>query len=1837
MMPEEQPIFNNQILDTSLNQPVSNLLDPSQKDYTEISSDQMMHLAGETLIDAWENQGDAKQALVYAGTSIFNSNFTSNAEIAFGESFHVQKAQALGDDILTGKSGVFPDVEFLSNAEMKGALGAYAESTKTIYINSDFLIDNVDNPGAIGKVLVEEKGHFIDAYANPVDSDGDEGEILAGLVTGENFTTNELESLKLEDDSTTLVVDGQELRVEQSFSNRVLELTNAERAKAGLSPLKLNSQLNQAAQGHSKDMALRDYYSHTGVNGSKSSNRILATGYKFSAAAENIAAGFATPEKVVQAWMGSSGHRRNILNSKYKDIGIGHYFLANDTGDTNYNHYWTQNFGVSATPTVSTDLAGNSTTRARRISIGSTTANFTDSVGRTDTNDYYRFTLNRNSDFKLSLSGLTENADVRLLTSSGRTITSSSKSGNSSEAINRQLDAGNYFIRVLSRTRGNTNYNLGVSATPPAPDFAGNTLNTARSISVGSTTTNFTDSVGRTDTNDYYRFTLNQNSDFKLSLSGLTENADVRLLSSSGRTITSSFKSRNSSEAINRQLDAGNYFIQVLSRTRGNTDYNLGVSATPPTPDLAGNSRTTARLITIGSTTTNFTDAVGRADSNDYYRFTLNQNSDFKLSLSGLTENADVWLLNSSGRTITSSRKSGNSSEAINRQLDAGNYFIRVLPRTGTNTDYNLGVSATPLTPRDFAGNTLNRARLISVGSRTTNFTDWVGRTDTNDYYRFTLNQNSNFKLSLSGLKANADVQLIQDINGNSRIDANEILGSSNLKGNSTESIIVPLSSGQYFVRIYPGENGINTTYNLSLSNTSIGNSTYTDSSAIKTSYYNTPVNRSFFNNGISTYQSQHGNFIMHGAIADYYTNNQFANNDTNNGLFGVYSGLGLPTSAIYKKDDGSFVMEFEGGTLTNRNGIVIPSYNQKASSFALVGQGAPNRTELQWKNDYSYWSKDVGTPTSKVRFVAGGWVQEFADSQSKVINILTVKNGRQLTQGGPYRVQGAILDNYRLAGGYERQNAGLGFATRSEQSNVNGYKHYQSFENGFIGINTDNKVIIKNRQGQLLNVTGYDGTAIHSTYRNTFNRVGSSLLGSPVSNVRPSGNGFLQEFAGGSDGRGAIMKSNANDKSYWVGGDFWNKLQQAGGAGGILSYATSERYTTVSGASRQNFQGGAIIKSAKGIFTVYGGIGSHYLKEGGERGRLGLPTSSEAGIGNGVIVQNFEKGRIVWNRGSARTEMPLKDVIVPTPPTINHKNFIGVVTPSIGVNLRNSSNYDDKSRQNRAYGQVLTFNAWTTGSSVKEINSSIVSNRWFRVAGTNFWVPDAYINEDYSKSTPAPAPTPTPNPSPSPTPTPTPEPINGYSPFPPFQPTPTPPRGTTIPTGNWKAEFFNNVRRAGNPVVVQDWGSGSKNFSRDWGNGSPAARINSDNFSARLTTRRYFAAGSHQIQTTSDDGVRVNIGNRTIINRFVDQSSVTHTGIFDAGGGGWFNVAVDYYERGGGANLSFNVNNSFKGSTKVNGTSYSWELSKYNKDGKTNNWQIDPNKTTIVVAHGRVKEASNSVNNLEQLAKTAADKFGHAQVLFLDWRNASADPGEFLTTRPVEAGKRIGAVANDVYEALHNNLGLNTADKLYFYGHSLGSLLLTKVAEKYGKIEGFASLDPAADAEGYDFDNDGNWWEDELPDIKTIAKKSVALVTADKKASIDGGIAGDNTHAATANKSYIVDFRNYDKLGRRIDDWVVSSQGDYHNAVVDTFTGMLESGLYVDLLASASDITNDQWGENGSRKAWYNPGFFNHEGVIDVNFSNSNQTITVERLKFINSSGQTAERRINEEVNRLA
>jgi uncharacterized protein YkwD len=116
----------------------------------------------------------------------------------------------------------------------------------------------------------------------------------------------------------------------------VVAATNAERKDAGCDPVTLDSRLTAAAQEHAEDMAANDYFSHTDQDGADSSDRMHDAGFGGSRTGENIAYGQETAAEVVATWMGSSGHRHNILNCAYDRIGVGY----DARGD-----YWVQDFG----------------------------------------------------------------------------------------------------------------------------------------------------------------------------------------------------------------------------------------------------------------------------------------------------------------------------------------------------------------------------------------------------------------------------------------------------------------------------------------------------------------------------------------------------------------------------------------------------------------------------------------------------------------------------------------------------------------------------------------------------------------------------------------------------------------------------------------------------------------------------------------------------------------------------------------------------------------------------------------------------------------------------------------------------------------------------------------------------------------------------------------------------------------------------------------------------------------------------------------------------------------------------------------------------------------------------------------------------------------------------------------------------------------------------------------------------------------------------------------------------------------------------------------------------
>jgi uncharacterized protein YkwD len=125
---------------------------------------------------------------------------------------------------------------------------------------------------------------------------------------------------------------------------QVVELTNQERTKEGLLPLKWNDSLALAATNYAQDLAARNYFAHNSPEGSTPVERARLAGYEAYGwgglyEGENLARGYSTPDGAMQGWMNSEGHRQNILNPNYREIGVGVATAPNGA------LVWAQEFG----------------------------------------------------------------------------------------------------------------------------------------------------------------------------------------------------------------------------------------------------------------------------------------------------------------------------------------------------------------------------------------------------------------------------------------------------------------------------------------------------------------------------------------------------------------------------------------------------------------------------------------------------------------------------------------------------------------------------------------------------------------------------------------------------------------------------------------------------------------------------------------------------------------------------------------------------------------------------------------------------------------------------------------------------------------------------------------------------------------------------------------------------------------------------------------------------------------------------------------------------------------------------------------------------------------------------------------------------------------------------------------------------------------------------------------------------------------------------------------------------------------------------------------------------
>jgi len=173
------------------------------------------------------------------------------------------------------------------------------------------------------------------------------GDTLWSIATKKGIKLNDLMAANPQITNSALIVTGQKINIPSTSSvtddiealeNEVICLVNVERAKVGLSALVKNEQLSHAARIKSEDFINNNYFAHTSPTYGTPFEMLKTLGITFTAAGENIASGQKTAADVMNSWMNSSGHRANILNSTYNQIGVG--VAKENDGNT----YWTQMF-----------------------------------------------------------------------------------------------------------------------------------------------------------------------------------------------------------------------------------------------------------------------------------------------------------------------------------------------------------------------------------------------------------------------------------------------------------------------------------------------------------------------------------------------------------------------------------------------------------------------------------------------------------------------------------------------------------------------------------------------------------------------------------------------------------------------------------------------------------------------------------------------------------------------------------------------------------------------------------------------------------------------------------------------------------------------------------------------------------------------------------------------------------------------------------------------------------------------------------------------------------------------------------------------------------------------------------------------------------------------------------------------------------------------------------------------------------------------------------------------------------------------------------------------------
>ncbi len=400
---------------------------------------------------------------------------------------------------------------------------------------------------------------------------------------------------------------------------------------------------------------------------------------------------------LIQSWPppGNTSHEwiRTTLDA-------GTYYVRVVATDIGYTDYYVR-FGLTSDPD---GVWSGAVTLDAASAVDNPQYYYNKSLDRAnhDAVDYYSFTLDARYRLGLGIRGQSINLDVYLEDANGNMLKPSfPPSGSpSDEWIQRMLDAGTYYVRVVAMENGYTDYYVRFGLTSPAPDGVwSGAVQLHAEAAVDNPQYYYNKSLDRAngDAVDYYRFRTFVPYELGLGIRGQSINLDVYLEDANRNVIIQSWPPPGgpSDEWIRTTLDAGTYYVRVVAMENGYTDYYVRFGVTAPDPDgMRSGTVTLDAEAASNEIKPSYYDSLDRAnhDAVDYYSFTLDARSFIRLTIERQSIHLDMYLEDADGNVIIQSEPF-HGIEFLSTTLNAGTYYVRVVAMEDGYTDYKLNFS----------------------------------------------------------------------------------------------------------------------------------------------------------------------------------------------------------------------------------------------------------------------------------------------------------------------------------------------------------------------------------------------------------------------------------------------------------------------------------------------------------------------------------------------------------------------------------------------------------------------------------------------------------------------------------------------------------------------------------------------------------------------------------------------------------------------------------------------------------------------------------------------------------------------------------------------------------------------------------------------------------------------------------------------------------------------------------------------------------------------------------------------------------------------------------------